>query len=157
MAAWKDKEDAIRNLEVNGEVDPNDLIDAAREPSHPCHEDFTWDKDAAAVKQWRTEARKLIRAVGFLVKVEHCEVSVSVCQYVSSPDEELVFTSLPKMRSKGKVSIVMHKEVTALHGHAARAYGIALAKANLVGQDIVTQLQDIRDQIGIVKKGLEEK
>ena len=154
MSTWKDKENSIRSLESGGKIDPLQLIEAARDPSHPCHGDFTWDLDLAAAERWRDQARKLIRAVGFEVQVD--DVTTPVVQYVSSNDEESVFVSLPKIRSKGKMSAVLLAELRMLHGSASRVYGIALAKQAIVGEDVSAQLGVIRDQLAELKAGMEE-
>lgn len=153
--SWKEKEASIRSLEKNGRVDPLELIEAARNPEHPCHLDFTWDVEQAAAERWRDQARELIRAVKFEVIVE--EVGNKVCAYVPSGDEDASFVSLPKIRSKSQASAVVLAEVAMLLGNASRAYGIALAKTNIVGSDIVDQLRSIRDQIAALKEQLSEE
>lgn len=152
--SWKEKEAAIRALEKNGRVDPVELIEAARDPEHPCHESFTWDVQQAAEERWRDQARELIRSVKFEVQVE--DVGQRVCMYVPSGDEDAVFVSLPKIRSKSQASAVVLAEVAMLLGNASRAYGIALAKTNIVGADVVVQLKAIRDLVATLKSELEE-
>lgn len=152
--SWKEKEAAIRALEKNGRVDPAELIEAARNPEHPCHESFTWDIEQAAAERWRDQARELIRAVKFEVLVE--DVGNKVCMYVPSGDDNSVFMSLPKIRSKAQASPVVLAEVSMLLGNASRAYGIALAKTNIVGADVVAQLKLIRDQVAALKAELSE-
>ncbi len=151
---WADKEAAIRSLESGGKIDPLDLIEAARDPGHPCHGDFTWDIEQAASERWRDQARELIRSVKFEVIVE--DVGSRVCMYVPSGDDDAVFVSLPKIRSKAQASSVVLAEVAMLLGNASRAYGIALAKTNIVGADVVVQLKAIRDLAATLKSGLEE-
>lgn len=152
---WADKEAAIRALERKGKVDPKDLIDAARDSSHPCHENFTWDVHEAASERWRDQARKLIRACKCQVMVE--DVTEPVVQYVASPDpDDSVFLSLPKIRSKGTGSAVVAAEVSALLGSASRAYGIALAKQGIVGTATVATLGAIRDQVAELKDEINE-
>ena len=152
--SWKEMEAAIRALEKNGRVDPVDLIEAARDPEHPCHSKFTWDIQQAAEERWRDQARELIRSVKFEIKVEN--VGNAVCMYVPSGDEDAVFVSLPKIRSKAQSSAVVLAEVAMLLGNASRAYGIALAKTGIVGEDVVAQLKSILDQVAAVKAGLED-
>lgn len=152
---WKNKESAIRKLEKNGKVDPLELIEAAMDHRHPCHNDFTWDVEAAARERWRDQARALIRQCKFEVIVE--DVGNPVCMYVPSGDDDAVFVSLPKIRSKSQASAVVLAEVAMLHGNASRAYGIALAKTNIVGADIVAQLMSIRDQVAALKAELAEE
>jgi len=146
MGTWRAKEKAIRQLEKRGKVDPNDLIEAAKIPSHPCHEDFTWDVDQAAQERWRDQARALIRKVKFEVIVE--DVGTPVAEYVSLPDDDdNRFTSLPKMRSVKTTSSVLTTEIRMLHGLASRVYGIAIAKQGMVGVETVATLEIVRDQI----------
>jgi hypothetical protein len=143
---WKEKEQAIRELENRGKVNPNDLITAARDPAHPCHTDFTWDLNKAAAERWRDQARALIRQCKFEVLFE--DVTHPVVNYVASPDHDSdLFVSLPKMRSQLKTSAVMSAELSALLGHCSRTYGIALAKQNIVGTDVAARLAVIRDQV----------
>lgn len=153
--SWKEKEAAIRSLEKNGRVNPVELIEAARSPEHPCHSDFTWDVEQAAQERWRDQARELIRAVKFEVLVE--EVGNRVCMYVPSGDDDAVFVSLPKIRSKSQASAVVLAEVAMLLGNASRAYGIALAKTNIVGDDVVAQLLSIRNQVAALKDQIGEE
>ena len=110
--SWKEKEAAIRALEKNGRVDPVELIEAARDPEHPCHSKFTWDIQQAAEERWRDQARELIRSVKFEIKVEN--VGNAVCMYVPSGDEDAVFVSLPKIRSKSQASAVVLSNVPML-------------------------------------------
>lgn len=152
---WESKEAAIRALEKNGRVDPVELIEAARDPNHPCHSDFTWDIEQAAQERWRDQARELIRSVKFEVKVE--DVGNAVCMYVPSGDEDAVFMSLPKIRSKAQASAVVLAEVAMLLGNASRAYGIALSKTNIVGAEVVAQLLSIRNQVAALKSDLGEE
>ena len=152
--SWKAKEAAIRALEKNGRVDPAELIEVARDPEHPCHSSFTWDIEQAAQERWRDQARELIRSVKFEVLVE--DVGNRVCMYVPSGDDDSVFVSLPKIRSKSQASAVVLAEVSMLLGNASRAYGIALSKTNIVGADVVAALMSIRDQVAALKEQLGE-
>jgi len=154
MAKWKDKEASIRALENGGKVDPKDLIEAARDESHPCHGDFTWDVDEAAAERWHDQARKLIRQVKFEVKTEH--VGVRVVAYVPSPDGDATFRSWPKTRSPTIVSNSLTAEIAQLYGNAARVYGMALSKEGIVGAEIVIQLAAIRDQLADMKESMNE-
>ena len=151
--SWKEKERAIRSLESKGKINPLDLIEAARDPDHPCHSDFTWDVETAAAERWRDQARALIRACKFEVLVE--DVGERVVQYVPSGDDDALFLSLPKIRSSEKTSEVVLAEVSMLLGLASRVYGIALAKQGIVGAVVVSQLGSIRDQVAEIKANME--
>jgi hypothetical protein len=154
MAKWADKAAAIRALEEGGKVDPNDLVNAAKKASHPCHEDFTWDVKAAAGERWRDQARKLIRRVEFEVVVD--DVTESVVQYVpNDDDDDHQFRSLPKVRSKSVAGSLLASEVAMLHGLASRVFGIAMAKHGLIGDDKVATLRMVRDTLAELKVELE--
>ena len=148
------KEAAIRALEKKGKVNPRDLIKAAKDPRHPCHDDFTWD-DSAAAEKWRHhQAKELIRELRFNVVVD--EVRFGVVAYVSSPDSDATFDSLPKMRGVVKVSALLGAEVDMLCGQASRVYGIAVAKQNIVGAKTVAKLRIVRDTLAALKEELQE-
>ena len=151
---WTVKAAAIRALERGGKVDPAELIEAAKDPKHPCHGDFTWDIKQAAVERWRDQARALIRQCKFEVLVD--DVTTPVVQYVSTGTDDKLFMSVPKIRSLSKASAVMLAELASLHGAASRAYGIAIAKQNIVGVEVGVGLGVIRDQVAALKAGLEE-
>jgi hypothetical protein len=154
MSSWKEKEAAIKALERGGKVNPLDLIQAARSPDHPCHNDFTWDIQAAAEERWRDQARAMIRQCKFEVVYE--DITTPVVQYVPSGDDETVFLSLPKIRSSSKVSLVLSAELRMLHGLASRVYGIALSKQNIVGTSVVSELEAIKNQLAALKESMEE-
>lgn len=154
MSSWKQKEAAIRALERNGRVNPVDLIEAAKSPDHPCHNDFTWDIQTAAEERWRDQARSIIRQCKFEVVYE--DITTPVVSYVSCGDDTGLFLSLPKIRSSLKVSLVLATEVKMLHGMASRVYGIALSKQSIVGADVVAQLESIQTQLATMKATMEE-
>jgi hypothetical protein len=155
MVKWSEKEAAIKSLLRGGQVDPNDLIEAARDPEHPCHGDFTWDVDKAVAERHRDQARSIIRRCKFEVIIE--DVTVPVVSYVSSPKEDDVFVSVVKVRSKSQVADIMAYEVGVLHGVASRVYGIAVAKRGIVGSDVVSRLGKIREQIAALSDDLLEE
>ena len=67
----KQKADFIRSLAfADGHIDPNRVIEAARDPSCIIHEEFDWDVDSAAQKYWVDQAQSLIRFVKLEVLIE---------------------------------------------------------------------------------------
>ena len=146
----KAEQDAVRKLAQGGHIETAWLIEAARDPSHPCHKRFTWDVKRAAEERWHDQARAIIRQVVFEVQVE--EATQSVCEYVPSSDkEERQFVSLPRMRKKADTVAMLRKEVAMLHGVAARVYGIASTKEKIVGSGVVAKIKAIRNQAAAVK------
>jgi hypothetical protein len=154
MVSWKHKEAAIRLLERDGKVNPNDLVKAARSAGHPCHGDFTWDIEDAAKERWRDQARAIIRRCKFEVLVE--EITERVVRYVPTIDpDENTFISLPKMRGVTKVSSVLIAEIGMLHGLASRVHGIAIAKQGVVGGGVAAKLGVICNTLMDLKCELE--
>lgn len=152
---WTEKEAAVRALEKDGKVDPLDLVQAARMPTHPCHEDFTWDVEQAAQEHWRFQARAIIRSCKCQILVDQ-EITMPVVRYVASPDDEQVFVSLARVRSVSKTSAILLTEVAQLHGGASRVYGIALSKQGIVGAGVVAELLAIREQLAAIKEQLSD-
>lgn len=149
---WDVKEAAILALQRDGDVDADDLIAAARDPTHPCHDDFTWDVGRAAEERWKDQAQALIRRVRFAVIED--DVNVKAPQFIPSRDGEDVFHSLTEMRSPTKISSTLIAEVAQLLGVAHRVYGIALAKKDMVDGRIVNQLKGVCDRVRKVKEQL---
>lgn len=153
--SWSLKARAIRSLERDGIILADELIEAARDKSHPCHQDFTWNLEEAASERWRDQARALIRKVSFEIVVE--DVGQRVCQYVPSSDYDMpVFVSVPKLRHKSEVVAMLLAEVAQLHGVASRVYGLALSKEATVGTDTVLQLESIKNSLAGLKADLGE-
>ena len=150
---WKVKEAAIQSLEHGGRVNPLVLIEAARDPEHPCHGDFTWNVAQASEERWRDQARALIRSCKFEVIVD--DVTEPVVRYVSSGDEDADFVSFPKIRGKNQTRGILVTELAMLLGNASRVRGLALAKANIVGADIASRLESICRQVSALKEDLE--
>ena len=152
--SWTLKERAIRSLERGGVIIPGELVEAARDEGHPCHQDFTWDVEEAAKERLHDQARALIRRVTFVIQVE--DYGQSVCNYVPGQDlDKAVFVSLPKLRGKARVLQMLASEIAMLHGLSSRVYGIALSKQNIVGTDTVKQLQAVRGLLAGLKDDLD--
>jgi hypothetical protein len=80
----KEKQAAIRALtSADGHVEPDDVWQAGRDPSHALHDEFRWDINEAAQEHWRDTARSLIRFVRLEVTVEN--VSYISPLYVVDP------------------------------------------------------------------------
>ncbi len=61
---------AILELTGDGQATPAQVVDAARDPSHPMHGDFEWDDRRAAEKQRIDRARYLIQSVEIVITYE---------------------------------------------------------------------------------------
>jgi NTP pyrophosphatase (non-canonical NTP hydrolase) len=80
----KQKADYIRTLaDAAGHIDPNLVVEAAKDPTSPIHDEFVWDTDAAAAAHWVETARQLIRFVKLEVTIQRQTVIAPF--YVSDP------------------------------------------------------------------------
>jgi hypothetical protein len=73
----------IKSLESRGRIDAFKVIEAARSPDSPIHDEFEWDKDKAWEKYALGVAEALIRAVKVEIRVDHR--TVSAVAYVKDP------------------------------------------------------------------------
>lgn len=83
-----------------GCLTPEAVVAAAREPTHPLHEMFTWDDADAAEKHRLDQARQIIRSVRVVVQTDTREVSTVF--YVRDPEKpgrDQGYISLPRLRS----------------------------------------------------------
>ena len=64
----------LSHIEEFGEFKPSEFVESARSENHPAHEWFTWNRDAAAMKQLLQEARQFAATVTIArgeVKIVH--------------------------------------------------------------------------------------
>ena len=149
MATADEKLAAIQAIERDGRVDPNVLIQHAKDPMHPCHGDFTWDVEAAARERWLDQARSLIRSFRFEVEVEdRGPVSVAYYVPVGSKETGSEYQRTSTIRRKADVSTMFVAEVRALHGLASRVLGIAEAKRSQIGDEKVETLNTACRMLG---------
>lgn len=98
---------ALKALEENGRLTPDEVVKAAKDPKSVLHEYFTWD-DSEAAEAWRTEqARRLIRSVTVVVTVE--DRPVTTVHYVRDPTvaEDQGYVSLAQLRSEPEAAKAM--------------------------------------------------
>lgn len=80
-----EKANYIRTLaDARGHIEPGHLVEVARDPDNPLHNEFEWDIEAAAEQQWIDQARRLIRQVRVEITVEHREIRA--VGFVVDPD-----------------------------------------------------------------------
>jgi hypothetical protein len=147
--SMRSKLEAIKSLERRGRVDPDDLIEAARDPEHPCHNDFTWDTEAAAREYQREQARAIIRRFHFEVRVESIG-SVNVVCYVPDGNSPGQMRSTASVRSQDDVAALFQTELRQLLGVAARVLGIAEAKRGVLGDNAANSIRSVCDTLKAV-------
>lgn len=120
--------EALRQLERdNGRLDPQDVIEAAKNPKSPLHSHFEWDDSAAAAKYRLDQARVLIRSVK--IEVTEREVPLSVVAYVHDPDVDAGtsgYRSVVSLRSEEDTArAVLIDEMKRVSNAVSRAKALA--------------------------------
>lgn len=80
-----------------GQITPEQVIQAAKDPDSPLHSFFTWDVDAAAHAHWLTQARSLIRSVKIKIRTE--TKTVTAVGFVRDPSKEASEAGYVSVRS----------------------------------------------------------
>mgnify|MGYP003421519919 FL=1 len=98
---------AIRALEKRGRLTPETVLDTARNPKSPLHDQFEWDDTAAAHQHRLQQARVLIRSVVVNITVE--EKTFSTVHYVRDPlaEKSQGYVSVEKLRSEPENAVAM--------------------------------------------------
>lgn len=77
MTTSQAKIELLRTLESErGRLDPEDVVEAARDPESVLHNDFEWDDTEAARQHRLNQARRVIRSVRLNVTVNRIPLSV---------------------------------------------------------------------------------
>jgi len=78
-------EERIQEIaDQKGNLTPDALIEDAKDPDSPLHNEFEWDDAKAAMEARRETARRLIRSVRVVVRTE--THTVAVPRYVRTPE-----------------------------------------------------------------------
>jgi hypothetical protein len=136
-----------------GYIDPQRVIDEARNPKTPIHEDFDWDVNVAAQKCWMDQATTLIRFVRLNLVIEHR--SVIAPHYVVDPDRP------PKSRRYVDLSLAARNRATSWQILFSELDRIAAATrraqqiADVVG--LRAELDEFLDDVSLLRTAAERK
>jgi len=132
----------LQQLEREGRLSPNDVVDDARSPDSPLHDYFEWDDTAAAEKYRKVQARQLIRSVKVEVTVH--SVPLTVVGYVRDPDvdsHEPGYRNVMQLRTEeDSARIAIVNEMKRVANSVRRAKSIA---AVLGFQEDIDRIADI--------------
>ena len=113
--------------DASGRVTPKALVSAARDPEHPCHNDFDWDDASSAQRDRERTAAELIRQVRFIVHYEDRDVAVP--KYVSDPrvDESSYIPTTRVAQNSPLSQKVLRDELDRIVSAIRRAMNLAAA------------------------------
>lgn len=139
-----------------GNLDPEVVIAAARDPGSPLHTFFTWDQAQAAHERHIDQARTLIRSVRMNVTTRNVTLSVPV--YLRDPTKSTHmagYSSLSRIRSdedQAREAVITEFRRAADALKRARAVAVALG---LPEEQIEQMQQGILGMISVVSEGSE--
>lgn len=131
-----------------GILTPNAVVDDAKNPSSPLHDQFEWDNDVAAEKYRLEQARELIRKVRVDIEVE--EKTIRVPKYIHEPaGDNQGYAEVVKVRNDhARAVAAMRYEVDRLEAALVRATTLADALG------LKSEIAEIKGKVGSVSARL---
>lgn len=111
----------------HGVLIPEQIVEAARDPASPLHEEFEWDDSVAAQQHRLNQARTLIRSIRVMLTIEH--ISIPSRAYVHDPDlaKAQGYAPVAQLRTnEERAQRALATEINRVGSSAARAREIAL-------------------------------
>jgi len=117
----------LRGLEDEaGFLDLDRVIEAAKNPDDPMHNEFTWDVKQAALEHWKNQARAMIRKVRYVETITKVELDVSKYVSVSSSTQRAGYMSLDRVRDRKEIANeVFNEEIKRARAALERARSVA--------------------------------
>jgi hypothetical protein len=139
----------IRSLaDAAGNIEPAVVIEAARPPDSPIHDDFEWDVQTAASQHWLEQARTLIRYVRLQVQIERQTIVAPF--YVPDPNrapKSKTYMTLTTAVGKRDLALrILDSELERITAAVERARAVALVLG--VDDDLNSMLASV-SSIGV--------
>jgi hypothetical protein len=132
MARATKRSRAIEALEAlqnrYGQLAPEAVVEAARDPASPLHGYFLWDDEAAGHEFRMEQARQLIRSVTVRLTIKHRTIDPS--RYIHDQrvkPRESVYVDIQYVTAESLVNKTLSAELDRIQGVVARAIRIAQA------------------------------
>lgn len=129
-----------------GRLTPDAVVEAARDPTSPLHDHFTWDDTLAAQKCRLDEARTLIRSIRVVVRTS--PLLVQAPQFVRDPTlptDQQGYVSIGRlMNDEERSRLVVVEEFARASAALARAKVVAIS-LNMTEEieELEAQLRDV--------------
>lgn len=127
MAFSPEQREAYKAIHRDGELTPDELIEAARPEDSPLHSLFNWNDEEEAHKQRRHVARGLIRRfrIEYTVTTREMKIPPMVRSPHAAPKEQ-GYRRTDLFKSKPEDSrAVLEAELKRIEGHVKRARELA--------------------------------
>lgn len=109
METNKEHQDTIHavltQMERDGRLRPDDVIEEARNSKSPLHGEFTWNVNKAAMITWRSQARALISSFHITVVVHRKEYRIQ--EFVEAPgkaEREQGYMAFTKIKNQKELA-----------------------------------------------------
>jgi hypothetical protein len=118
---WLEKRDGV--------LMPDAVIEDARNPKSPLHEEFEWNLKVAALRHWVDRARELIRAVRLEIRTTYHKISaIGFLHDPSLPPQVAGYKSIHSLRqSKVEARAALRQECLRASASLRRAREVAVA------------------------------
>jgi hypothetical protein len=134
-----------------GSIEPDYVIEDARDEKSPFHDDFNWDVEAVAMQAWRQTARRIIREFKFEKVVRNVTILSPLFRHDPQKGKEQGYVMMPETVHERKENLVK--------AELARAYGICNSSwqtiAGMDFDDDEQALADIEERLSKVVEELE--
>lgn len=150
------KKEAIKvrlaELEARGKgvLTPRAVVEDAKDPSSPLHDQFTWDVKKAAYQYWLDEARAVIVSVQYISQTETTVVrSVFYHRDPNAAGTEQGYVSVPTLRSDADMARKSLVDTFRSIGddlRRARQYALALGLEHEV-EALLSGVVELRDRL----------
>lgn len=145
----------LRELEKEGRLDPQDVVDDARDESSPLHPFFEWDDNQAAAAYRLGQARQLIRRVKIEVTVR--DVPLECVRYVKEPGD-LVYRDIRAVRNDTDIArdvVIGEMQRVVKAAKRAKAVAAVLGTAENIEQ-IIEIAREITDRSSAISQAAGE-
>jgi hypothetical protein len=150
----KEKADYICSLaDKDGYIDPHSVVEAARNPNSPIHNDFQWSVAAAAQENWLDQARALIRFVKVNVTINRRTVAAPY--YVPDPERPTRSARYIELTIAGRNAEVAQQIMMAEMDRIAAAIKRAQQIAEVLG--LSKMLDDLLEDVTTIRTAAERR
>lgn len=134
----------------NGELTPEIVVEAARDPGSPLHSYFDWNNDTAAHKFRLEQGRRLIRVHRYEITYENMVLRTPV--YVRNPDKsgnEQGYISIGRLRTDEDMARdALYAEFKRVRAHLKRAMTLAAIL------NCATSVQEVLNMVDHVERNV---
>jgi hypothetical protein len=150
----------LESLAPEGRLRPADVVEDARDPASPLHDEFEWDDALAAAEHRLARAETLIRAFRFeVIHTDTVTARIFVPRYIHSPDVKgREYTDILTVQpEEDRAALMALAELRQAVGAVARALVITTRMEAGVQDLVQVALRRLQQAVIRVEARLEEE